>query len=159
MIISLADGWAVALSSLVWFVTSLIVGRVATGWDLERVRRTGPVTRLRGWERNGAWWVRHLRVLRWKDRVPEAGAFYAGGYAKRTVGSRATPDLERFRAETIRAERVHWLLLASTPIHLVWCRPTVALGMAAFGVAANVPFVIIQRTNRGRLDRVLDRRA
>ena len=53
---------------------------------------------------------------------------------------------------------VVWLILASTPLHLVWCRPTVFVGMAVYGVALNVPFIIVQRANRGRLDRILSRR-
>ena len=63
-----------------------------------------------------------------------------------------------FRREPIRAARVHWLILASTPIHFLWCRPTIAAGMLAFGLVANVPFIVIQRFNRGRLDRLIARR-
>ena len=66
--------------------------------------------------------------------------------------------LRAFRRETVRAERVHWLILASTPVHLVWCRPTIFVGMVAYGLALNVPFIIVQRANRGRLDRILSRR-
>lgn len=159
MILDLGDGWAVALSSVTWLVVSLAVGRWATSWPLDRLADTGPLTTLRGWEDSGRWWQRHLRVRRWKDRLPEAGAFFAGGYSKRHVASRATADLERFRSETIRGERVHWLIMASTPVHLVWCRPTVAVGMAVFGVLFNAPFIVVQRVNRGRLDSLLARRA
>ena len=157
MIIALPDGWAVTLSVLVWLVVCLAIGRLATSWPLERVATPGPITRLRAWERDGGWWIRHARVLRWKDRLPGAGAFFAGGYEKRSVRSRRTEDLARFRAETIRAERVHWSIMATSPVHLIWCRPTVAAGMLAFGVVFNAPFIVIQRANRGRLERVLRR--
>ena len=40
----------------------------------------------------------------------------------------AAVSVDRFRRETVRAERVHWLIMASTPIHLIWCRPTVFAG-------------------------------
>lgn len=159
MIIPLPDGWAILVSSIVWFASSLVIGKAASGWPFERVAHVGPVTRLRSWERDGGWWIRHLRVLRWKDRLPEAGAFFADGVAKTTVGSRATEDLVRFRGETIRAERVHWLIMATSPIHLIWCGPLLGACMVAFGVGFDAPFIIIQRTNRGRLDRVLARRA
>jgi len=159
MIVELGDGWAVALSSLTWFALSVLVGRLAAGWPTARLADTGPLTTLRAWEASGAWWQRHLGVRRWKDRLPEAGATFAGGVSKRRIPSRSTGDLARFRAETVRAERVHWLILASTPVHLVWCRPAVAAGMVIFGLAFNVPFIVIQRYNRGRLDRLLDHRA
>jgi glycosyl-4,4'-diaponeurosporenoate acyltransferase len=104
-------------------------------------------------------WQRWFRVRRWKDRLPEAGAFFAGGVAKDRLGTRDRTALARFRLETVRAERVHWILLCSGPLHLLWCRLPVGLGMIAFGVAFNVPFIVIQRYNRGRLDRILSRPA
>lgn len=159
MLVSVGDTAAVVLSSFAWLGVSLMVGWWANRWPLSRVERTGPLTRLRDWEDAGRWWQRHLAVRRWKDRVPEAGALFAGGYAKRRVPSRATADLWRFRAETIRAERVHWLIWASTPLHLVWCPPTLFVAMALFGVVFNAPFIVIQRSNRGRLDSLLARRA
>ena len=158
MIVQLSDGWAVALSSVVWALSSVAVGLVANRWPQERLARTGPLTRVRAWERDGAWWNRHLRVRRWRDAIPEAGSMF-GGYSKRHLRSRASADLERFARETVRAERVHWLLLGSTLLHLVWCRPAIFAGMAAFGVVANVPFIVVQRANRGRLERLLRRRA
>lgn len=159
MIVQLDDGWAVALSSVTWLGVSLAFGAWAASWPADRLATTGPVTTLRGWEASGAWWQRHLRVRRWKDALPEAGALFAAGRSKRHLDSPSTADLARFRVETVRAERVHWLILASTPVHLIWCRPAIAAGMVAFGVLFNVPFIVIQRYNRGRLDAVLARRA
>lgn len=157
MIVDVGDGAAVALSVATWVAVSFSVGWWATRWPDARLDVEGPITRLRGWEAGGAWWQRRLRVQQWKDRLPEAGSFF-GGAAKRHLPSRSDQGLEAFRRETVRAERVHWLILASTPVHLLWCRPTVFLGMAAYGVALNVPFIVVQRANRGRLDRILSRR-
>lgn len=158
MIGNLPDAAAVALSVAVWLVTCFGVGRWAVSWPSERVSRTGPVTTLRAWERSGRTWQRRLRVLAWKDRLPEAGAFFAGGTAKREIGTPTTEALQRYRGETIRAERVHWIIAATGPLHLLWCRPTVGLGMVVFGIAFDAPFIVVQRFNRGRLDRVLARR-
>lgn len=159
MLIALDDGWAVALSSITWFASSLLVGWWANRWPLDRLATTGPLTTLGRWERGGAWWQTRLRVRRWKDRLPEAGAFFAGGYSKRRVRSRRTEDLQRFRAETVRGERVHWIIAATGPLHLLWCRPAVGVWMIVFGVVFNAPFIVVQRTNRGRLDRLLARRS
>lgn len=158
MLVPVSDVTAVLLSSLAWFGVSVAVGRAASRWPVARVARAGPVTRLRPWEDQGRWWHRHLAVRRWKDRIPEAGAVFADGYPKRSVRSRSTADLERFRAETIRAERVHWLIWASTPLHLVWCGPGLFAAMVVFGVAFNAPFIVIQRANRGRIEAIVGRR-
>jgi glycosyl-4,4'-diaponeurosporenoate acyltransferase len=158
VVVDVGDGVAVALSSVTWFLASFAIGCVAVRWPAS-VLEPGPVTRLRGWERSGATWQRRLRVRRWKDAVPEAGDLFSGGRSKRHIGGRSTPELEAYRRETVRAERVHWLILATTPVHAVWCRPLVFAFMAAFGVLFNAPSIVIQRYNRGRLDGVLARRA
>lgn len=159
MIVTLSDGVAVLVSSVVWAMTSVVVGWVGSRWPLERLDEAGPITRLRGWEDDGAWWQRHLRVRRWRDLLPEAGALFASGYSKRHLRSRRSSDLDRFRRETLRAERVHWTVMATAPVHLVWCRPAIAVGMLAFGFIANAPCIVVQRANRGRLERLLRRRA
>lgn len=158
MIVPLPDGLAVAVSVVAWIATSLVVGRIAVGWSDERLDRRGPLTRIRGWEDGGRFWQRRLRVLAWKDRLPEAGAFFAGGTSKRSIGRPTTEALRSFRRETVRAERVHWLIAASGPFHLIWCRPLLGACMVAFGVAFDAPFIVVQRANRGRIERVLARR-
>lgn len=158
VIVNLSDPVAILLSSLTWMAVSFSVGYLAVRWPPSRLDRTGPITTVRSWEAGGMFWQRSLAVGRWKDRLPDAGGFFAGGQPKRSVGSRSTEQLAAFRRETVRAERVHWLILSSTPIHLVWCRPPLAAAMVVFGLALNVPFIVIQRFNRGRIDRVLARR-
>lgn len=123
VLVTVPDVVAVLLSSSTFAVTSVAVGWGATRLPADRLG-DGPVTRARTWEDGGRVWQRWLRVRRWKDRVPEAGALF-GGLSKRRVPSRRTADLVRFRAETVRAERVHWVLLAVVPVHAVRCRPAV----------------------------------
>jgi glycosyl-4,4'-diaponeurosporenoate acyltransferase len=158
VLVHVSDGAAVALSSVAWFVVSAAIGWWAVRWPDDRLG-PGPVTRLRRWERSGATWQRWLRVRRWKDLVPEAGDLFAGGRSKRRIGGRSTAVLETYRRETVRAERVHWLILASTPVHALWCPPVLFAAMVVFGVVLNAPSIVIQRYNRGRLDAVLARRA
>jgi glycosyl-4,4'-diaponeurosporenoate acyltransferase len=159
MIWHLADGWQVVLSSAAWTGVSIFVGWWALRWSIEQLDRTGPITTLRPWERDGRWWERHLRVSRWKDRLPEAGAVMPGGRSMRRLEARTPEGLAAFRRETVRAERVHWLIGVSLALHLIWCRPTVFAGMAVFAVVLNAPFIVIQRSNRGRIDRLAARRA
>ena len=47
---------------------------------------------------------RWLRINRWKDRLPEAGALFAGGVSKRQLPSYDVAGLELFVRETRRAE-------------------------------------------------------
>ena len=109
-------------------------------------------------ERDGALY-QALRIRRWKDRLPEAGAFFAGGISKRHLPGRARGGLERFVVETRRAELGHWLAAAAGPLFVLWNPPGVAAVLVAYGVAVNLPFIAIQRYNRLRVERVLRARA
>lgn len=155
----LSDGTQVLVSSLAWLLTSVAIGAWATRWSPERLADTGVVTTLRDWEDHGRWWQRNLRVRRWKDLVPEAGGVMPGGRSMRRLARPGREGLATFRAETVRAERVHWLIAASVVVHLVWCRGAVFAGMVLFAVVFNAPFIVIQRYNRGRIDGLLARRS
>jgi glycosyl-4,4'-diaponeurosporenoate acyltransferase len=155
----LSDGWAVVVSSVAWPVTSVIVGYAMHRVDSARLRRDTVLTRLRRVEDGGRVYDRSLGVRRWKDRLPEAGALFDGGVSKREIGSRTDTALEGFVIETRRAEYTHWIIMASGPLHFFWCPPWLGAFMVAFGVAFNLPCLLVQRYNRGRLQRVLARRA
>ena len=85
---------------------------LASGWIANRVPaaafgRDTWLTRTRSWEVRGRWYDRRLRVRVWKDRLPEAGALFAGGLAKDRLTSFELGHLERFAGEMSRAEWVH----------------------------------------------------
>ena len=131
------------------------------GWVAHRRRASafeadGWLTRLRPFEAGGRFYERRLRIGRWKDRLPEAGALFTGGVSKRAVGGRAA--LSRFVVETRRAEWAHWLIVAGTPVTFLWNWLWVDGLMVLYAVTANGPCLVVQRYNRARLLRVLARR-
>ena len=114
------------------------------------------LTRARPWERDGRTYER-LGIRRWKDRLPEAGALFAGGVSKRRIPG--GPDgLARFAAETRRGEWAHATAAACAPLFALWNPPRIAAVMVVYGIAANAPFIAVQRYNRLRVGRVLARR-
>ena len=98
---------------------------------------------------------RWLRVPRWKDRLPEAGALFAGGISKRHLPA----SIELFVRETRRAELAHWWAIAASPMFALWNPPIGVVLMITYGLAVNAPFVVIQRCNRVRAQRLLRRGA
>ena len=152
MIVRLRPTTTVLANAAAWALIHAATGYAVHRLPVARLRRDGPVLRLRPWEQGGRVYER-VRIKRWKDRVPEAGALFAGGISKRTIGG----DLPRFVVETRRAERAHWLALACGPIAFVWNPPVPGLLMLGYGVAANAPCIAIQRYNRARAVRALAR--
>jgi glycosyl-4,4'-diaponeurosporenoate acyltransferase len=134
--------------------TGYAVHRLPVRW----LRRDGVLFRSRRIEEGGRLYER-LGIRRWKDRLPEAGALFAGGMSKRTLPAVADGGLERFAVETRRAELGHWMAMAAGPLFVVWNPPPVAAVMVTYGVVINAPFIAIQRYNRARVSRCLERRS
>jgi glycosyl-4,4'-diaponeurosporenoate acyltransferase len=142
------------VDAVVWLSLSVAVGYVGHRLPARWLARDSALTRLRTFELDGTFWQRRLKVRRWKDRLPDAGAFF-GGVSKKRV--RRT-GLARLLVETRRAELVHWALLACGPVFALWNPPVLAATMVCFAVIANVPCLVVQRFNRARLLRVLQAR-
>ncbi len=138
------------------------VVHVATGYAVHRCpdrwfAADTSLTRERRWERRGHLYEQ-LRIRRWKDRLPEAGALFTGGISKRRIPSTAAGGIVQLAVETRRAEWGHWLAAAGSLPFALWNPPWIAAVMVAYGIAVNAPFIAIQRYNRLRISRALDRR-
>ncbi len=158
MLIPLSDGWAIVFGSVMWAVVSLAAGYLAHRAPVARFSHDNAITRLRPFEVDGRFYERVTRVRRWKRYLPEGGDFYAGGFNKRHLRGTTDDHLQRFVAETRRAEMTHWWVMCFGPLFWVWSPFVMGSMMVAFGVLANLPCIIAQRYNRARLLRVLSRR-
>lgn len=158
MLIELSDAVAIVVSSVVWFLIGLVTGWYFHRRAPEHFATDNWLTRPRRFEQGGRWYQRRLRIRSWKDKLPEKGDLFRGGFSKRHLVDRSTPHLERFVIETRRAEMVHWSNLAAGPVFLIWCPPLLGGCMVVFGVVAHLPFIVIQRYNRERLLAILARR-
>jgi glycosyl-4,4'-diaponeurosporenoate acyltransferase len=156
-VVHLPDAVTVVVDIVAWGLV-----HAGTGYAVHRL----PVTRLgesRLYRRRAfegeRFYRRVLRVPRWKDRVPEAGALFAGGISKRALPDDELGGLERFVVETRRAELGHWLAAAAGPFFVLWNPWPAAVALVVYGVVANLPCIAIQRYNRLRAERVLASRA
>lgn len=110
---------------------------------------------IRDVERGGRAYERVLHIKAWKDALPEAGSLFRGGVSKAHLPGPDRDSLRRFAAETRRAERTHWAILALAPTFYAWNPWWLATAMLGYGLAANVPCLLVQRYNRARLERIL----
>lgn len=146
----LPDAAVVVLNVAAWGAWSVVVGWVGHRWPRRTFERERWWSRLRDVERGRRFYAGTLRIHRWKDRLPELGGLFPGGFAKRSV-TRAPAHRERFIVETRRAEAVHWIVFWAWPFFGLW-NPWWALPLIlAYAAAANLPCVAVQRYNRGRL--------
>jgi glycosyl-4,4'-diaponeurosporenoate acyltransferase len=149
-------GWAIGLLNVViWVGWIAICGYFAHKIPQKWLERDTWLTRPKSFESNGRFYVHTLRIHRWKDQLPELGAIFPGGFAKRTISQGNNNVMARFVIETRRAEYAHLAMMGAFPITLLY-NPLWADGVnLAFAIAANVPCLLVQRYNRIRLTRVL----
>jgi glycosyl-4,4'-diaponeurosporenoate acyltransferase len=147
----------VAVDVIAWGAFHAGTGYAAHRLSDKRLSREGWLLRPRPFEVGGRWYRRRLRIHRWKDRLPEAGALFAGGVSKRELPSYDIAGLELFVRETRRAELTHWWAMACGPLFVLWNPPLASALLVAYGVLANLPFILIQRYNRFRAQSVLAR--
>jgi glycosyl-4,4'-diaponeurosporenoate acyltransferase len=100
---------------------------------------------------------RIFQVKRWKDHLPDAAAWFGGGFAKRSLADRNPGYLRRFIRETWRGELCHWCALAFVPLFFLWNPWWGDLVILIYALAANLPCILAQRHNRIRLRKLLAR--
>lgn len=158
-VVHLSKPRTVLLDVAAWGLVHAATGYAAHRLPAQRLQRDGRLLRIRPWEADGRVYTRTLRIKRWKDRVPEAGALFAGGVSKAHLPDDDAGGLERFVEETRRAELAHWWAAGCSPLFVLWNPPYAVPLLVAYGLGANLPFIAIQRYNRLRATRVLARRS
>jgi hypothetical protein len=107
------------------------------------------------WEDGGRLYDRVFRVTRWKRALPDGAAWFKRGFRKKSFLSHDRAYLWRFLIETCRGELVHWVVMLCWPLFLLWNPPHVGALMLIYALLANLPFIVVQRYNRFRLQRML----
>lgn len=98
-----------------------------------------------------------FRVKSWKNRIPD-GAKWFGGFEKAHLRERSPEFLEEFRRETCRGELAHWVQMVVLWGFVMWNPGMAATVMIVYGMISNLPCIVIQRYNRCRLERFLQKR-
>ena len=147
---------ALVQCALGWLSWSLLVGalgnRVPAGWlAAEHWFWRRP------WRESRQGFERRLAIRRWKGWLPDAGNALPKGVTKAALVGRDRADLERLVLETKRAELVHLLLWPFWIVTSSWLAPAGVLLNLLFACGFNLPCIRIQRYNRLRLIRLLER--
>ena len=146
------------LSSIVlWLGASLLLGALANQVPLDWLCQSShtPSPRVVALILN--WYERLFMVRRWRNWIPDAGRALPGGISKDSLVRRDLDALQRFVAETRRAELVHWLLLPLWLLTPLWLSSSAVVLNLIFATLFNVPCLVLQRYNRLRLQRLIGR--
>lgn len=106
----------------------------------------------RAWEHNGRWYKDKLKINLWKDRVPQH--IGKGGFSKEHFTDVSLEYLDQFILETCRGEWMHLSnCICAVVVFLI--NPLFPGLLFSFLILlGNLPFALIQRYNRFRLQTV-----
>jgi len=144
------------VDAVAWALIHLSIGYLSTRIPLSRLDPLARLYRTREWERDGEIYQDVLHVRRWKDLVPSGAVLY-GTYSVKHIHGSSRPDLERWLKESCRAEICHWLMIPPGLLFFFWNDLFIATAMVVYAVLNNVLPIVLQRYNRPRVLRLLDR--
>jgi len=158
MLIELPIAGIVLLNVAAWLAIQLGLAWSLTQLPAARFHPRSRLARLWRWEQSRRGYEKFFAIKRWKDWLPDGASWFGGGFAKAGLSERTHEFLESFLRETWRGELVHWLALLTVPAFAIW-NPGWGVGVnAIYALAANVPCILVQRYNRSRFLRLLDRK-
>lgn len=108
------------------------------------------------WEHRGRWYRDNLKIQVWKDRLPQY--IRQDGFSKKNLTDTSVEYLDRFILETCRGEWIHKKNCLCIIITLLINPPVVGIVASFFIMIANVPFAMVQRYNRFRLQILREKR-
>lgn len=100
-----------------------------------------------------------LRVKDWQNKVPDMSRVFTKLMPAKKLNADTLADIPRMLEETCVAEFIH-VVLSVLGLACLWLWPGFggAVVTLVYILLGNVPFIIIQRYNRPRLQRLLARR-
>lgn len=104
------------------------------------------------WEKCGRFYSENLKINKWKDMLPQ----YIGkdGFSKDHLDNVSVEYLDTFIMETCRAEWNHTMNCLYFVVLFLINRFSMALFLSAILFIVNLPFAVIQRYNRFRLQKL-----
>ncbi len=141
-----------------WIFWFYFIGYVASVLPEKFLAKDYVFTRILFFEKNPNWFKKYLRINKWKDKMPELGGFFKEGFQKRSVANGEIAQLKQFIKETRRAEIAHWLMTAGWIFTIFFNPPWAIMFNIIFAHIVNFPCLIIQRYNRVRLIKVLNKK-
>lgn len=156
-IIHLPETWTAALYLLLWPAFQIIASLAAMKMPDRYFSPFSLPYREFGWEKSGLLYNRLLMVRKWKDLLPELGLTLRGGLRKRALHDFTKSGLEKFLVESCRAEWSHLLAILLFVLISFFVPGKAALFLLVYGLLVNLPCIIVQRYNRPRVIKLLEK--
>ncbi|ARI77875.1 glycosyl-4,4'-diaponeurosporenoate acyltransferase CrtO family protein [Halobacillus mangrovi] len=143
----------ILVNAIAWLVIHLSVSVIVSQFPLSVVMSFSKLYQLREWERQGAIYER-LKIKQWKNRLPEARKWVNQGKGKTGFRLRNETEYKEFILATNQSELSHWLQIVPAPLFFLFNTPLAGWIIMVYAVSFNLPFIMVQRYNRGRVEKI-----
>ena len=104
-------------------------------------------------EKNGRFYDKYFKISVWKDKLPQFSNIIRVGFHLNNLEIKSDEYLERFKIETLRAEITHIFLIIISPVfYYLNENSTYGIIYTLLYIIGNIPFLMIQRFNRPRIE-------
>lgn len=147
--------WTLVVNIFAWLLVHIGVSylflKMPDAWFSHTADRKKPQTKK---SKEELIYERLLFIRIWKDKLPDGGSLFRGGFAKKKIAVLEKAYLQTFILETRRGEWTHIISMLPAPLFFLWNESIYGWIMIVYAIVANVPFIIVQRYNRFRLQRI-----
>ncbi|KHE68188.1 hypothetical protein [Halobacillus sp. BBL2006] len=143
----------IIMNIVAWLFIHLSVSFLVSQCPESFIMSFPKVYRLKRWEKNGNIYER-LKIKKWKHRLPEARKWVNQGKGKTGIYLRNVTDFHTFKMQTNRSELSHWLQMLPAPFFFLFNPPWAGWIMMLYAVLFNLPFIMVQRYNRARIEKL-----
>lgn len=139
---------------VIWFSCHMLISLFAMKIPDEWFIKNKALFKKLKWEKDGQVWDDIFSIRKWKSKLPDASQFMKKAYNKKSMRNIRLDSLHKFIIETRRAELTHWISMLPAPLFFIWNPVWAGLIMIIYALVANLPFILAQRYNRPRLERI-----
>lgn len=157
-IIHLSNWTTFFLDIAAWAVIHLSISLIAARMPLSYFERPRRLFETFSFEKSGRFWQKQFKVRSWKKYLPDGTKVIGEGYDKSALEDSTALTLHRFVLETRRAEWTHWLSIPPAFLFFLWNPPWGGWGMVLYAILFNFPFIVTQRYNRPRFEKLYARK-
>ena len=157
MVFQLSQFWIIFLDISVWVVIHLGISYLCSLIPLNKFNTENCWYSTKKFEYKGNIYIGFFKIKKWKHLVPDGAKLFKNGFPKKKLQSCSPEYLEAFMLETCRGELTHWMQLLPAGIFFLWNIWWAGIIMIVYALCVNIPCILLQRYNRARLQKVLDK--
>lgn len=151
------DITTVILDVIAWVMFHLSIGFWTSKIpvDVFNPQHSWYMTRI--WEKGGEIYQDLFRVKDWKKYIPSGAAVYKNAYEIKHIKAFTVNNVTRWLKESCRSEFCHWVMILPGFLFFLWNSTIGGWIMVVYAFLNNLVPIIMQRYNRPRVRKLLNR--